>query len=83
VTTDPIILHGARVYPRVSHRHGVKHTASIKPLDRNRSRPCGWWMHDESTGLRHGVVETLRGHNLSLDGLELDELVRRTVEAVA
>jgi hypothetical protein len=83
VTTDPIILHGARVYPRVSRRHGVKHSASSKPLDRNRSRPCGWWMHDEETGLRHGIVETLRGHNLTLDGLELDELVRRTVEAVA
>jgi hypothetical protein len=80
---DPIILHGARVYPRVSHRHGVKHTASIKPLDRRRSRPCGWWMHDEMTGLRHGIVETLRGRNLSLPGLELDELVRCTVEAVA
>jgi hypothetical protein len=80
---DPIILHGARVYPRVSRRHGVKHTASVRPLDRARSRPRGWWMHDEQTGRRHGIVETLRGHNLQLDGLELDELVKRTVEATS
>ena len=39
-------------------------------------------MHDESTGLRHGIVESRRGRVLSLDGLELDELVRATVEAV-
>ncbi|MCW3019363.1 MAG: hypothetical protein JWN10_1671 [Solirubrobacterales bacterium] len=81
MSSGPIILHGARVYPRVSRRHGIKHTASIKPLDRNRSRPCGWWMHDETTGLRHGIVETLRGRVLNLDGLELDELVQRTQEA--
>jgi hypothetical protein len=83
VIGDPIILHGARVYPRVSRRHGVKHTASIKPLDRRRSRPCGWWMHDEETGLQHGIVETLRGRVLNLDGLELEDVVRRTMEAVA
>jgi hypothetical protein len=83
VIAEPIILHGARVYARESRRHGVKQTASIKPLDRRRSRPCGWWMHDEETGLLHGIVETLRGHNLHLDGLELDELILRTVEAVA
>jgi hypothetical protein len=81
MTSDPVILHGARVYPRVSSRHGVKHSASIKPLDRRRSRPCGWWMHDEASGLMHGHIETLRGRNLTLDGLGLDELVRRTVEA--
>jgi hypothetical protein len=34
---DPIILHGARVYPRVSRRHGVKHTASIRSI-RERTR---------------------------------------------
>jgi hypothetical protein len=78
---DPIILHGARVYPRVSRRHGVKHTASIRPLDRRCSRPCGWWMHDETTGLLHGFAESLRGRVVQLNGLALDDVIRRTVEA--
>lgn len=83
VDGDPVILHGARVYPRRSDScDGVKHTASIRPLDRRRQRPLGWWMHDEATGLRHGIVESRLGRVLNLDGLELDDLIKRTMAAV-
>lgn len=77
-----MILHGARLFPRrLSGPTGVKHSVWVRPLDRRRQRPCGWWMLDKSTGLRHGFIESRLGIPINADDLELDELVQRTVAA--
>lgn len=78
----PIIMHGLRVHAR-EHRGptGVRHACNVQPLDRLRSRPKGWWMLDEQTGRRFGLIEGVCGETVKADDLNLDELIMLTAVA--
>lgn len=78
-STPPIIMHGVRVHA-LEHRGptGVKHACKVRPLDQRRARPSGWWMLDEQTGRRFGLIEGICGETMKADDLDLDELIMLT-----
>lgn len=82
---DPVLMHGARVYSDTTHGpEGVHRSTScvVLPLDERRARPSGRWIRFEETGVLCGLVTSRRGHERTLTGCTLDELVQATVAAI-
>lgn len=82
---DPILMHGARVYAdRTVNEHTgrIVHSCRVLPLDAKRARPLGVWIRFEDTGHICALVTSRVGHEHTLDGATLDELVQATVAAI-